>query len=352
MSVACRLRAALMGGAALFAATTAVAEPLTLNGDRPIIIAHRGASGYLPEHTLEAYKLAIQLGADFIEPDLFVSKDNVLVTRHDSTLNSTTNVVSYAATHPSIAALANGSAYPIANFTFAQIQELTATRRNAAGYRNPNAYFDAFGPGYDFNVASLEQVLDLVYETYLNTGRIVGVEPEAKGTGYEQLILDTLNLPKYNSFFDGHLDNVILQSFNQSSVAYWNANSDITAVHLRSCPAALDLATVAAYADGIGISVGTRSSENPTGTPNPANLASCVERAHAAGLIVQAYTFLDVPIDYQTYLQTGVDGIFSNFADVGVRERDALFPVAEPASVALLAFGLIPLLARRMRAAA
>src|SRR5262245_56556924 len=132
MPVASYLRAALLAGATLFTAAAEAAPVLTLDGAPPIIIAHRGASGYLPEETLESYKLAIQMGANFIEPDLWLSKDNKLIARHDGTLNATTNVVSYAATHPTIAALATGSQYQIANFTYDQIQELTATRRNSA----------------------------------------------------------------------------------------------------------------------------------------------------------------------------------------------------------------------------
>ena len=84
------LAGGLLVGAGMLVA--AMAAPMTLDGKPPIVIAHRGASGYLPEHTMEGYKLAVQLGADFIEPDLFLTKDNVLVARHDRSLNGTTNV--------------------------------------------------------------------------------------------------------------------------------------------------------------------------------------------------------------------------------------------------------------------
>ena len=130
---------AVLTVAAMAAALPAMA---TLLGTPPIIIAHRGASGYLPEETLESYILAVQLRADFIEPDLWLSKDGVLVARHDGTLNPTTNVATYALTHPAILALGTGNPnnlqYAISDFTFAQIQELTATRRNAAGFRTPD----------------------------------------------------------------------------------------------------------------------------------------------------------------------------------------------------------------------
>ena len=74
------------------AATASVADLKQLNGDAPIVIAHRGASGYLPEHTLGGYELAVKLGADYIEPDLQLTKDGVLVAMHDDTLTRTTNV--------------------------------------------------------------------------------------------------------------------------------------------------------------------------------------------------------------------------------------------------------------------
>jgi len=344
---------AVLTVAAMAAALPAMA---TLLGTPPIIIAHRGASGYLPEETLESYILAVQLRADFIEPDLWLSKDGVLVARHDGTLNPTTNVATYALTHPAILALGTGNPnnlqYAISDFTFAQIQELTATRRNAAGFRTPDFYYDAFPPGYDFNVMSLNGVLDYAYQVYLTTGRIVGVEPEAKATGYEQMILDTLNDPKYNGFFDGHLNNIILQSFNLSSVAYWNSHSSIPSVYLTTCPStAAAMQTVAQSADGIGISLSTRTSETTAvGAPataaqitNAAAAKACADRAHAAGLIVQAYTFYDIPADYDLFLATGIDGVFSNFADVGVRERNALFGVPEPGTIPLLAGGLLGL---------
>ena len=70
----------------------AMAQEKTLTGERTIVVAHRGASGYLPEHTLEAYKLAIEMGADFVEPDLVVTKDGVLIARHEPMLSGTTDV--------------------------------------------------------------------------------------------------------------------------------------------------------------------------------------------------------------------------------------------------------------------
>jgi glycerophosphoryl diester phosphodiesterase len=155
----------------------AAAEPLTLNGQRPIVIAHRGASGYLPEHTMQGYQLAVQLGANFIEPDLFLTKDGVLVARHDRSLNATTNVVQVAANDPALAAKAINGQFFVDQLTYAEVQSLTAKSRSAAGYQTVNTYFD---PGFDYNVASFEEVLDYSYNHYKQTGEIIGVYPEVK----------------------------------------------------------------------------------------------------------------------------------------------------------------------------
>jgi glycerophosphoryl diester phosphodiesterase len=124
---------ALLAGAG----TTAMAGPL--DGGRPIVIGHRCASGYLPEHTMEAYQLAVQLGADFIEPDLFLTKDGVLVARHDRSLNGTTNVATLAASDPALFAkgqVVNGvRQYFVDNLDYADIQKLTARSRTASGYQ-------------------------------------------------------------------------------------------------------------------------------------------------------------------------------------------------------------------------
>ncbi len=98
------------------AAAPAYALP-TLSGDAPIVIAHRGASGYLPEHTLAAYELAIKMGAAYIEPDLQLTKDGQLVAMHDTTLNRTTNV-------ETVLGMRNGG-YRVSDYTLAEIKTLT-----------------------------------------------------------------------------------------------------------------------------------------------------------------------------------------------------------------------------------
>jgi glycerophosphoryl diester phosphodiesterase len=317
--------------ALLLGPVAAHATPVsTLNGERPLVIAHRGASGYLPEESVQSYQLAIKMGADYIEGDVYLTADRKAVMLHDGTLNATTNVVSYAATHPEIAALrsANGT-YDVTRFTLAQLEQLSVTCRNANGYCTDKTYFD---PAAAYTFTSYETFLDLAYNHFLETGVAVGVFPEAKqtGLGVAEAILAGLNDAKYNGYFNT-TGRALTQSFNAAQVSYLNANSSIPVSYLGACPTtAAAAASVAAIADGVGPSSGQLS-------------AACVDAAHAAGLTVMPYTFLNNPASYVAGYNLGVDGVFTNFPDIAVATRDEVFgpaaPVPEPHSLALLGLG-------------
>lgn len=154
-------------------------DPLnTLNGQDPLVIGHRGASGERPEHTLEAYELAIQQGADFVEPDLVITKDGILIARHENELGGTTNVSEL----PQFAdrfttKMIDGA--PVAgwfaeDFTLAEIKELRS-RERIPGIRPDNTDFNDL-----FEIPTFQEVIELVQEVEASTGKEIGIYPETK----------------------------------------------------------------------------------------------------------------------------------------------------------------------------
>ena len=164
----------------------------TLDGKAPLVVAHRGASGYYPEETLEAYTLAIAMGADVIEPDIVVTQDGALIARHDITLAASTDV----AAHPEFAsrkrAGENGDGeavaadWFVADFTLAEIKTLGAT--------SPN---HALAKRYDglFKVVTFQEVLDLIKQKAQQTGRTVAVYPETKNPSYHLALFKAGRIP-------------------------------------------------------------------------------------------------------------------------------------------------------------
>lgn len=150
---------------------------------RPIVIAHRGASGYRPEHTLEAYRLAIRQGADFIEPDLVATRDGVLVARHENEISATTDV----AAHPEFASRhttkhVDGVArtgWFTEDFTLAELKSLRAKERVPA-LRPQNTRYDG-----QFEIPTFAEILRLAAEAS-RAGHVVGVYPETKHPTYFQ----------------------------------------------------------------------------------------------------------------------------------------------------------------------
>ena len=182
----------------------------TLNGQTPLVIGHRGASGDFPEHTLEAYRLAIYQGADFVEPDLVITSDGVLIARHEPMLDDTTNVAEVFGPERMSTKLLDGeevTAYFAEDFTLAEIKQLRAVQSRP--YRNQE--FNG-----EFEIPTFEEVIELVEEVSANVGHEIGIYPETKHpTFFDQQGL-SLEEPLVQTLVDTgftNRDRIFIQSF-------------------------------------------------------------------------------------------------------------------------------------------
>lgn len=278
-----------------FAATLpAAAAPL-------LVIAHRGASGERPEHTLAAYERAIDQGADYIEPDLVVTKDLVLIARHETELSDTTDV----ATHDEFAGRKRTkdvegrqvTGWFAEDFTLAEIRTLRVKERLPA-VRRANTRFDGL-----YQVPTFEEIVALVRAKEAETGRTVGLYPELKHPTMllEQAGIDSVDLLATALRKAGLADadnRVFVQVFEVAPLQRLNRLVDVPLILLISSEGGpydekglrwsdmmtpSGLAEVARYADGIGPFMGHVL--RPDGTPT-----RLVADAHAAGLKVHPWT--------------------------------------------------------------
>ncbi|MBA2637545.1 MAG: glycerophosphodiester phosphodiesterase [Solirubrobacterales bacterium] len=351
------------------AAATATSSPKARalagpDGDAlPLVIGHRGASAYRPEHTLAAYELAIELGADFIEPDLVSTKDGRLVARHENEISGTTNV----ADKPEFAGrrttkTIDGVAYTgwfTEDFTLAELKTLRAKERIPA-LRPLNAVFDGL-----YEIPTLEEVIDLARREG------VGVYPETKHPTYHDSIGLSLEEPLEAILEARRLNRpnakVFVQSFETANLRELDERLRVPLVQLiggSGAPADLvaagedttyaDLVTraglreISRYADGIGPDknrIVPRDAGGNLETPT-----SVVSDAHRVGLLVHPYTFrpenANLPAnlrrgdpaspEYQRargataaelrlFYLLGVDGVFSDHPDTAVAVRHRLF---------------------------
>jgi glycerophosphoryl diester phosphodiesterase len=306
----------------LFAA--AVAPPL-----RPLIIAHRGASGHRPEHTLEAYRLAVEMGADFIEPDLVSTKDGVLIARHENEIGGTTDVGDRFPDRKRTKTVDGQSmtGWFTEDFTLAEVKTMRARERLA---------FRSHDYDGQFQIATFDEVIALAQRLGKARGRPVGVYPETKHPTYfrdlhlplEEKLLASLQAHGWN-----RLDApVFIQSFEQANLRALRKQTRVRLIQLVSAAAMLEgdgLRKIAEYADGIGPEkrlVVPVNADGSLGTPT-----DLVTRAHAAGLLVHVWTiraekeFLPAgyhgrpEAEFEQFRQLGVDGVFTDFPDLATR---------------------------------
>jgi glycerophosphoryl diester phosphodiesterase len=298
---------------------------------RPLIIGHRGASGYRPEHTLASYRLAAEMGAHFIEPDLVSTKDGVLIARHENEIGGTTDVAARFPDRKTTKTIDGQShtGWFSEDFTLAEIKTLRARERLA--FRSHE---------YDgrFEVPTFDEVIQLAQELGRTLGRPVGVYPETKHPTYfrgiglplEQKLLASLD--KYG--WNRRDAPVFIQSFESDNLKDLRKLTKVRLTQLVDVrwPERLTdagLKTVAAYADAIGpdkqFVIPVRA-DRTVGPPT-----DLVKRAHAAGLLVHIYTlrgdkeFLSPSYEgkpeaeVQRFAALGVDGMFTDFPDVAAR---------------------------------
>jgi len=305
-----------------------------------VVIAHRGASGERPEHTLESYGLAIEEGADYIEPDLVMTRDGVLIARHENEIGGTTDV----AQHPEFAdrrrtQIIDGetmTGWFTEDFTLAEIKTLRA-RERLPELRPQNRAFDG-----RFTVPTFDEIMQLANEANRQRGSRakIGVYPETKhpahfagiGLAQEAAVLATLRRFGY----DAQGSPVFIQSFDPANLRELRAMTRLPLVQLLEHELG-DLADIATYADAIGISKHLAGIDG-------------IRAAHAVNLKVHVWTFRaeneflpddlkigdspaahgDLDAEIRRFLDRGIDGFFVDFPAVGVRVRDAYISAVQP----------------------
>ena len=321
--------------------------------DKVIVIAHRGASGERPEHTLLSYQRAIEQGADFIEPDLVPTKDGLLVARHENNIADTTDV----ADHPEFAARRTTktidgeklTGWFTEDFTLAELKTLRAKER-LPKLRPGNTKYDG-----QAGIPTLDDVIALAKRASKETGRTIGIYPETKHPTYfasiglplEQRLVDKLKAAGW----DRADAPVFIQSFEVDNLKKLKKMTRVRLIQLMAGsggpadgaqPSYKAMATpeglkaVAAYAYGIGPEL---TMIQPASGP----ATTLVTDAHAAGLRLHPWTFRAEnffllpdyrsganPVDHGRlkdeilyFIGLGVDGFFTDFPHVGVEARDA-----------------------------
>jgi glycerophosphoryl diester phosphodiesterase len=377
-----RFALAAIGAAALITVLAACGgsdnKYQTLNGEAPLVIGHRGASGTLPEHTLEGYQLAIDQGADVIEPDLVLTSDGEMIVRHEPMLDSTTDVATKFPASRMATRMVDGvstTAYFASDFTLAEIKTLRAVQARANRSQAYNGLY---------SIPTLAEVITLAKNGSLKTGRTIGIYPEVKHSTFhaglfganvfENKLVAMLHLAYGNTVTAP----VFIQSFEVSNLQYLHTKTAIRLVQLIDADdvnadgsmslvapyrqpydfvvkgdtrtfadlltgTGLDFVKTYAYAVGPWkpyllktVDDGVERTGDTTLTINDRRVAGStgvIEAAHQRGLAVHTWTFRDDASGYgfkdpkaemTYYMNMGIDGVFTDFPATGVAARNGL----------------------------
>jgi len=315
----------------------------TLKAEEKIVIAHRGASGYLPEHTLEAKSMAYAMGAHYIEQDVVMTKDNVLIVMHDITLDRTTDV---ADKFPHKAR--DDNRYYAIDFTLKEIQTLSATERFFLDETKKNQEYKTRFPinTSSFRVHTFEEEIQLIQGLNNSTGNNIGIYPEIKqpifhrneGKDLSSAIVSTLKNYDYKT----KQSKLYLQTFCFEELKILKneilpeAEIDLNLIQLvdneNTYPWIFEedgMQRLANFADGIAPEKSLIVTN--LSTVSSIKITQLVRRAHAAGLKVHPYTYRSDPGQMPSYvksfeellekhyLDADVDGIFTDFPDKATR---------------------------------
>ncbi|MGQ0635816.1 MAG: glycerophosphodiester phosphodiesterase [Planctomycetaceae bacterium] len=312
----------------------------------PFIIGHRGACGYRPDHTLESYRLAIEQKADFVEPDLVLTKDGVLICRHDCDLGPSTDVADKFPNRKRVVTLDGErvTGWFAHDFTLAEIKSLRA--------RQPFAFRDQSFDG-KLDVPTFDEFLELVATHNADSRAKIGIIPEIKHPTYhatvglpmEERLLAALEKHGYRDARSA----CIIQSFEPASLRRLSARTGLRLLQLVGAPeerpadviaeggaqtyahmtSAQGLRDARRYAWGLGVARQFLLPEAVNGRLGPPH--RLLADAKAAGLAVLVYTLRDEPqflaVEYQNdpsrqyrhWMQLEVDGIFTDFPDTARR---------------------------------
>ena len=309
-------------------APTPAPQWATLDGQPPLVIAHRGASGLRPEHSQAAYQLALDLGADVIEPDLVMSSDGVLIVRHDPYLSSSTDIASRPEFAERRAEMMGREDWWAPTFTAAELTTLTASQTMDDRDQSYNGQFP---------VLTFDQFLDFVAAEETRCACEIAIEPEVKFPA-ELTALGLDPLPALIASLDAHDLNradapVVIQSFDGDFLERLNAQSDVPLAMLYAGPDAeganaggRSLEEIAQFADGVG------AYKTLLFTPEGES-TGFVAQAHDLGLEVHVWTVRDdrepvvgesVQDELRALYAEGVDGVFTDFPGTAVAVRDQM----------------------------